>query len=392
MSNLNKVQPGKKIAILADFPLHFLPSSSYPLPLGHYATWLPQLAQALEGETKLQIHWITLDSFVETEKEHTVWNQKFHVLPTWRRGRAATLFWADRRRIQRKIRQIDPDLVHGWGNENIWGWATVAAGLPNIFSVQGLLGVYGKLGHQHLRDRLMARIEATVLRKAQLITTESRWAKGEIEKQTGRTDVQLVEYGVADGFFKTEPCPDLNHPYAVMVGTADYRKGVDLAIRIFSSPKLRNYSLKVIGGISPFAKRCKKMSPPNVEWLGRKTQEEIISLLAQSRCLILPTRADVCANVVKEARVVGLPVVASPHGGHIQYVQNGKNGFICPLDSSQDWEASLCQLFQNPEKALAMGGIMREEHRRLLSPEKTAGAFLALYQKVLSGGGRQGEP
>lgn len=370
---------------MSDFPAHVLPGLAYPAPLGHFATWLPQLAEVFENERAFEFHWILQDFAGVGSGEHRAWNQNFHLLPTWKHGRAATLFWTDRRTIGRKIQQIRPDLVHGWGNENIWGWATVAAGLPNLFSVQGLLGVYGKLGHQHLRDRLMGWIEKTVLRKAQLITTESWWAKGQIEKQTGRNDVQLVEYGVAERFFATELCPDMHHPYAVMVGTVDHRKGIDVAIRIFSNPKLRNYSLKVIGGISPFAERWKRMSPPNVQWLGRKTQEEIIGLLAQSRCLILPTRADVCANVVKEARVMGLPVVASPHGGHIQYVQNGKNGFICPLDSPQTWEESLCLLFKNPKMALAMGGFMRDEHRQLLRPEKTAKNFLALYRKALSG-------
>ena len=373
----------KKIAILADFPLHCLPESQFPAPTGHYATWLPQLARGFEKAEEFELHWVTLDPLTPQPTCLKAWSQSFHVLPTWKRGRATTLFWADRRAIQRKLQEIQPDLVHGWGNENIWGWASVSSQRPHILSVQGLLGVYGELGRQHLRERLMVWIERFVLQKAQIITTESPWARERIQEKTGRNDIRLVEYGVADPFFEVELKPDLENPYAVMVGTADYRKGIDVAAQLFCRPELQEFRLKVAGGISPFGEFWKNRSPSSVEWLGRKPQNEIIDLLARARCLILPTRADVCANVVKEARVMGLPVVASPHGGHIQYVQHGQNGFICPLEEPEAWGKSLQFLFRNPTSATEMGKCRREVQRQTLRPEKTAEEFLRLYREIL---------
>jgi len=377
------VSPTKKIAILSDFPLHVLPHSPFPAPKGHYATWLPQLARAFEREREFEFHWLALNPGAGSDRTIQAWNQKFHVLPSSNRGRAATLFWADRHRIQNKLREIHPHLVHGWGNENIWGWAAAFSGFPNIFSLQGLLSEYAKLGKIGLRERLMAWIETGVLKKAEMITTESSWARTLIEKKTGRNDIRLVEYGVPHAFFGAEPHPDKNHPYAIMVGTADFRKGIDFALQLFSRPKLGSFQLKIIGGITAFGEKWKKVAPGNVEWLGRKSQAEIIAWMASARCLILPTRADVCANVVKEARVLGVPVVASPHGGHVQYVQHGHNGFLCPLDSHETWEQSLLRFFQDPRECSAMGSFLRQEHRDLLRPERTAEAFLALYQERL---------
>lgn len=374
----------RKIVILADFPLNSLPASPFPPASGHYATWLPQLAAAFQWQNDFEFHWLTLDTSVAQETTIQAWNQNFHILPSWKRGRAATLFWADRRRIRKKLKEIRPDLVHGWGTENIWGWATLEFPGPQLFSVQGLLGLYGKLGKQGLRDRGMALIERRVLRKVQTITTESSWARERIEAQTGRKDVRLVEYGVAGPFFEVEPNPDPENPYGVMVGTADYRKGIDLAVELFARPALREFSLKVVGGVAPFGELYKNRSPKNVEWLGRKTQRQIMDLLARARCLILPSRADVCANVVKEARVMGLPVVASPHGGHTQYIQHGRNGFICPLDSADSWEKALRQIFLNLQASRAMGNFLREEQRRILRPEKTAEGFLEVYRQMPS--------
>jgi hypothetical protein len=140
------VSPTKKIAILSDFPLHVLPGCSFSAPAGHYATWLPQVARAFEKEKEFNFHWVALNSGVRKHQIVQAWNQNFHIVPTERRGRATTLFWADRRRIQKKVREINPCLVHGWGNEDIWGWASAFSGFPNLFSLQGLLSEYAKLG------------------------------------------------------------------------------------------------------------------------------------------------------------------------------------------------------------------------------------------------------
>ena len=80
---------------------------------------------------------------------------------------------------------------------------------------------------------------------------------------------------------------------------------------------------------------------------------------------------------------MGLPVVASPHGGHKQYIQHERNGLIFPLnepDSLKNWETGLRALFQVPDLARTMGGVLRQEHRELLGARKTAKAFLDIYR------------
>lgn len=377
------MSPTKKIAILADFPVHLIPRSKLPNPNGHYATWLPQLATSFEKTKEFEFHWLAMDASVPKPLRLVAWGQHFHILPTWKRGRAATLFWADRRQIRRKLGDVMPDLVHGWGNENVWGWATTASGRKNIFSIQGLLGFYGKVGHQGLRNRLMALIESVVLRKAMVVTAESPWTAGQVRRLYGRNDLKVVEYGVPSEFFEADRAPDMQKPYAVMIGTADFRKGIDFAIKLFTRPELAHVHLKVIGGVAPFGEKWKKISPANIEWLGRKNQTEIIRLMAGATCLVLPTRGDTGPTVAKEARVIGLPLVASPHGGHIQYLEHEKNGFVFGLDEPESWSQAIRYLFDDLTRAQAMGKMFLEKQRELLRPEKTAQAFAALYAEVL---------
>ena len=106
----------KKIAILAAFPLHTLKSFGEEFrPKGHYATWLPQIAEAWEGQKGVEIHWIVMTELVKERRDVCEWGQMFHVLPTSQMGRAATLFREDRIAIGAVLDEIQPDLVHGLG-------------------------------------------------------------------------------------------------------------------------------------------------------------------------------------------------------------------------------------------------------------------------------------
>jgi hypothetical protein len=90
----------KKIAILAAFPSHHLKGFGKAFqPKGHYATWLPQIAEAWDGQKEVEIHWIVMSELVQERRDVSEWGQMFHVLPTTQRGRSTTLFREDRRAI-----------------------------------------------------------------------------------------------------------------------------------------------------------------------------------------------------------------------------------------------------------------------------------------------------
>src|SRR5277367_3713318 len=86
-----------RVAILANFPLHTIPSLSREgaPPSGHYATWLPPLAEAWSRPDGIERFWITLSDTVTQRTETIFWNQTFIVLPTRKRGRAASFFRED---------------------------------------------------------------------------------------------------------------------------------------------------------------------------------------------------------------------------------------------------------------------------------------------------------
>ena len=124
----------KKIAILAAFPLHHLEGFGRAFqPKGHYATWLPQIAEAWDGQREVEIHWVVMSELVQERRDVCEWSQMFHVLPTSQSGRATTLFRADRKAIGAVLDEIQADLVHGWGTEDVMGWQLYFQGGLTLF-------------------------------------------------------------------------------------------------------------------------------------------------------------------------------------------------------------------------------------------------------------------
>ena len=376
----------KKIAILADFPLQFLKSFASGLDQrNHYATWLPQLSESFADQKDFQISWVILTRMLQEERVLSQWNQTFHVIPTMKSNRFRGIYRKDRAALKKILQKLNPDLVHGWGSEDLYGWAAVTSGRPNIYSCQGLLSHYVLKARMHPKNYFHALMELYVLNKAQVITTESAWAKEKIKHRTWGKDIRVIEYGVSPQFLVETNTPNRTNPYALFVGHADYRKGIDFAVRIFSRPELSKYSLKVCGKVPTATEKYLKGGPKNIDWLGRQTEAETRLLMKNATFLLLPTRADTGPTVAKEARAMGLPVVASPHGGHTAFIISGETGVILPLNKVELWVDACLSFLQDEQLGIRMGRANLASDKNKLSPSKTASSFLELYLEILFG-------
>jgi len=369
-----------RVAILANFPLHVIPSLGEGLSSsGHFATWLPPLAEASSREDGIERYWITLSDAVTEQKEVTFWNQTFIVLPTSKKGRASSLFKEDRAAIAKALRQINPDVVHGWGTEDVYALAAVTSPYPSIVSMQGILTHYIFHARTDWRTCFQALLEFFILRKTKILTCESRWAKPILQRRAPRAEIGCVEYGVHPDFFAAQWQPDPNRPVALFVGTLVPRKGIQDVLKAFRSPQLKGSELWVAGS-GPLEKMMEGM--PNVKRLGRLDRPHLIEAMSKTWCLVLPTRADTSPNVVKEARVMGLPVITTPYGGQSDYIREGENGFLVEPDDITSLTDRLHTLLSNHEFCLQRGKDGWEQDRSLFRAELTAEKFADLYKEL----------
>lgn len=373
----------KKIAILAAFPLHHLKGFGKAFqPKGHYATWLPQTAEAWDGQKEVEIHWIVMSELVQERRDVSEWGQMFHVLPTTQRGRSTTLFREDRRAIGAVLDEIRADLVHGWGTEDVYGLAAVLSGRPNIVSMQGILSYYALKNRMPARSYLQAMLELFILWKAEKVTTESEWGRNVVLRRNPLAKVELVEYGVQQVFFQTKWEPEEKNPFALFVGGVSPRKGIQDLVEAFRDPKLSGGELIVIGGgEGEWSENLQKSAPSNIRWLGRKTAEETAQYMSKAWCLVLPTRADTSPNVVKEARVVGLSVITTKRGGQASYVRDGEDGYFVECGDVNGLIGRLETVLGSFSKAKEMGGEGKKRYRNLFLAKDTSEFFIKLYKR-----------
>ena len=374
---------GMRIALLAAFPLHEIPTfSEQCLPVGHYATWLPQLARAFAAYRDLDVHWVVVSDSVRAYVQVRELGQEFHILPTTPRGRASSLYRHDLECIHRLLRRLTPDCVHGWGTEDVYGLAAVTCGFRSIVSMQGILSFYALKSKMELRTYFQALIELYVVTRAETVTTESNWGLDILRKRRpfGRTEV--VEYGVNPLFFDYTWRPNPLRPRVAFVGGITPRKGIDDLVAAFRDPRLASVELVVAGsGHGRWANALQASAPRNISWLGRREPGEIAQLLAGSWCLALPSRGDTSPNVVKEARVIGLPVITSKHGGQSDYIMHGENGFIIENRDVAGLIHRLERITSNYDLTIKLGSCGHLGARDHFQPDRTASLFHELYTR-----------
>lgn len=121
-----------------------------------------------------------------------------------------------------------------------------------------------------------------------------------------------------------------------------------------------------------------------IDVLGVISMEEVQQEMSKSWCLVIPSRADTSPNVVKEARVIGLPVVGSSNGGHAEYISDKKDGYIIKDDSPTSWMKALDRICKDYALCKNMGSANHKTYVETFQPSMTASKFLQLYDEMAS--------
>lgn len=116
---------------------------------------------------------------------------------------------------------------------------------------------------------------------------------------------------------------NIDRDYYLIVSRLNHYKRVDLAVEAFNKLDM---PLKIIGD-GPARKSLEKLARPNVEFLGRLSDEQVARYLSECRALIFPGEEDF-GIVPVEAMACGRPVIAFNAAGAKETVVDGKTGIL----------------------------------------------------------------
>lgn len=127
----------------------------------------------------------------------------------------------------------------------------------------------------------------------------------------------------------------------LFLGVDWMRKGGDIAIQAtkFLNDNNIHTTLHIVG-IQNLDKDIANLSfVKNYGFLNKNNPNDynlLVSIIQQSHCLLLPTKAECAGIVFCESSANGLPIFTYNTGGISNYVKNGKNGYMLPLGASGD--------------------------------------------------------
>lgn len=387
-----RVQP-LTVAWYTYFPVEWLPEPPPELRdirKQHPATWQRVLWDEFCQRDDLKLHIFSLRREYERSFSFSRANTTFHCLKTAGGLRAPTLYWLDTVLLWRKLRRISPHLCHAWGSE--FGTPIIASRLryPTLVTMQGILEWLGGILRLNGQQRVSAALERPGLRRARVVTAESRFALDFLRQRYAHLQLIQVEHAPNPLFFGVQRQPQRSPLRFMCVSSFTKEKGADLlldALKLLAETV--EFELVWVGsGPREFQNEMQSSTPRNVweriQFRHNLTPAEIAQELARATVFLYPTRADNSPNAVKEAVVAGVPVVASKVGGIPDYVTDGKNGFLFTPGDSADCRAAIKETLAHPEmgRGFVQADFLRAM-RDYLSPARMAESFRAAYDLVL---------
>jgi glycosyltransferase involved in cell wall biosynthesis len=374
-----------KIVILAPVPVWFLPGLEHLRAPGHYATWLEPLIPAFQevaAEHGLDLHWITMSQQTREDVIHEAYGQTFHILARRSMGRQIISgYITEIVRIRRLLARLQPELLHAWGSENVYGLAGAFSGMPvsrKLFTLQGCLTEYVRLLGGKALFRIQALYEKPLVRRYRHATAESPGAASLLQALNPDLDIKLVDYGVNREFFDAN-WNLASSPEVLFLGSCSQRKGLPDLITLARRPELAHIHFK-IAGEGELRAQLEPSAPSNVTFLGKCDRQQVVRHLESAWALFIPTYSDTGPTVIKEARVVGLPIITTTAAGASSYVTDTGCGHVTEPGDLNALASALLDTCDSRENAILLGALGHAEHRETLHPRTTAKKFAELYR------------
>jgi glycosyltransferase involved in cell wall biosynthesis len=197
---------------------------------------------------------------------------------------------------------------------------------------------------------------------------------------------------VKPNFVDPDPGPGTGRGgYAIFVGRLSPEKGVDTLLSAWSRPGAGLPPLKVVGD-GPLAERVKEAARQGVavEWLGRRSQPEVLSLIGEAACLVMPSVwYETFGRTIIEAFARGTPVIASRMGAMAELVADGRTGLHFEPGDAADLAARVRQLVSDPEALETTRRAARDKYEQSYTAEVNYRLLTGLYGRALGAGARR---
>ena len=366
------------------------PFRDYNNPTPGFGTAPEALLQGFAQLPELEVHVVSCVQQPVTSPEKIAANIFYHSLVVPKPGWMRTLYSGCVRAVRKKLRALQPDIVHGQGTERDCGISAAFSGYPNVLTIHGnmraIAEVYRvRFGSFHW---LAARLERFTLPRTDGVVCITNYTRDAVKPIARRTWV--LPNAVDEKFFGVAGASDLAAPPVILcVGAVCLRKNQNAFIRALDPLAARKiFRLVFLGQAEAGAYGAEFLQlvreRPWCEHAGWADRDKLKAYFKTATCLALPTQEDNCPMVVLEAMAAGVPVLASNVGGVPDLIEPEKTGLLCDPQRPESFRDGVARLLEHQELSRRLAEAAKAEARRRFHPQVIARRHLEIYREVLA--------
>lgn len=272
----------------------------------------------------------------------------------------------DVRVLEKKIFDIDPDVVHVHGSYYPYNMVVpkIANKYPLVLTIHGLMQIEYKFnrGLNFLGAIVSLILERYTLNRTKTIITVAPQIADAIKRITD-SEVHVLPNGVNFKYIKGLNALKRKKPnYVLFIGLLEEIKGIDVLLKASSiiTKSIPNFNLLIVGSGSQ-ENKLKKLSEKlkleqNVKFLGFISGDKKYSYIKSSEFCVIPSKHESLPIAVLEFMACGKPIIASDVGGIPFLIENGKNGFLVKSNDYKELSDKIIYLLNDKDLIQKMGG------------------------------------
>jgi glycosyltransferase involved in cell wall biosynthesis len=183
---------------------------------------------------------------------------------------------------------------------------------------------------------------------------------------------------VKPNFVESSPIANEKENFGLYVGRLSEEKGINV---LAEALKNTSFPIKIVGeGCSDLLAQLN-----NVEYLGRKSNLEVVDLMQRALFLVVPS---ICyenfPRTIVEAFSNRLAVIGSNHGSIKEIISDNQNGLLFKAGDAKDLRKKMEFSFNNPDVMNQLGINAFNNYNRLYTSEENYYQLLAIYKSSIN--------
>ena len=364
-------------------------ANAYSEPVPTFGTAPEALLQGFSAMPEVEVHVVSCLQQLVPIPEQKIGNFHYHTLHVPKFGWLRSGYQGCIRAVRRKLREIQPDIVHGQGTERDCAISAVFSGFPNVLTIHGNMRLVAAVNQARPFSFLWvtAKLEKLTLPRTDGVICITSYTREAVKSLARRT--WLLPNAVDRSFFEVIPAPNRSvPPVGLCVGAICLRKNQNDFIRSLDAvARKESFRIVFLGQVvndaygTEFLQLVRER--PWCEFAGWAGREELKKHFHAASFLVLPTREDNCPMVVLEAMAAGVPVLASNVGGVPDLIRPEITGLLADPQKPETFATGVSRLLTDGALSAHLAEAAKVDARKRFHPEVIARTHLEFYRETL---------